>query len=233
MPFSIDQVVPWGRSFQEYQRMFALCEEDFQKPILGCGDGPAAFNKEAGQRGYQVLSCDPIYQFSAPEITRRIEETAIKVLDGVRNNQDDFVWDAERSLVASPEELYELRMSAMRQFLNDYSSSHNLRYIAAAVPHLPFRDRQFGLVLSSHFLFLYSQHLGFEFHRRALRELLRVADEVRIFPLLQIGGAPSPWVEPLCAELRAEGFVTQRVKVLYEFQKGGDKMLVLRHSIER
>jgi hypothetical protein len=39
--FTLDQVVPWGRSFDEYQRMFALTGADLGL-ILGCGDGPAA-----------------------------------------------------------------------------------------------------------------------------------------------------------------------------------------------
>lgn len=230
MPFSIDTVVPWGRSFQEYERMFALNNTDLQKLILGCGDGPAAFNSEAAKRGLEVLSCDPIYQFPAVEIARRIDATAIKVLQGVRDNLDDFVWENKRSLVDSPEALYQTRMQSMRAFLDDYALPDNTRYVAAAVPHLPFRDRQFGLALSSHFLFLYSQHLGFDFHRQAVRELLRVADEVRIFPLLQIGGTSSPWVEPLIEELAHNNFRARRVKVGYEFQKGGDEMLVLGHK---
>ena len=64
-----------------------------------------------------------------------------------------------------------------------------------------------------------------EFHRRAIREMLRVAGEVRIFPLLQIGGAPSPLVEPIVQELRRDGYGAERIKVLYEFQRGGNNML--------
>lgn len=46
MPFVLDQVVPWGRSFDEYVRMFALTDADLNRSILGCADGPAAFNAE-------------------------------------------------------------------------------------------------------------------------------------------------------------------------------------------
>ncbi len=42
----LENVVPWGRSLAEYQAMFALSEEELQKRILGCGDGPASFNAE-------------------------------------------------------------------------------------------------------------------------------------------------------------------------------------------
>ncbi len=35
--FTLDQVVPWGRSFEEYQRMFALTEATYDEVL----DGPA------------------------------------------------------------------------------------------------------------------------------------------------------------------------------------------------
>ena len=45
--FTLDQVVPWGRSFDEYRAMFAMTDMDLTGRILGCGDGPASFNREA------------------------------------------------------------------------------------------------------------------------------------------------------------------------------------------
>jgi hypothetical protein len=71
--FTLDQVVPWGRSFGEYRRMFALTEKDLTIRIVGCGDGPASFNAEAARRGTRVVSCDPIYRFEKSEIQKRIE----------------------------------------------------------------------------------------------------------------------------------------------------------------
>jgi len=57
--FSLDQVVPWGRSFEEYVAMFSLTEEDLAGRILGCGDGPASFNCELTRRGGMIVSLDP------------------------------------------------------------------------------------------------------------------------------------------------------------------------------
>ena len=51
MPFTLDQIVPWGRSFDEYVKMFALTEADLEKRILGCGDGPASFNAVMRTKG--------------------------------------------------------------------------------------------------------------------------------------------------------------------------------------
>lgn len=55
--FTLEQVVPWGRSFDEYCHMFALSSDDLALRILGCGDGPASFNAGATRRGMAVTSC--------------------------------------------------------------------------------------------------------------------------------------------------------------------------------
>ena len=73
-------VVPWGRSFEEYQTMFELSDDDLNTRILGCGDGPASFNAEATERGYQIISCDPVYQFKAEEIRRRIDDVYPEIM---------------------------------------------------------------------------------------------------------------------------------------------------------
>ncbi|ENO8571916.1 SAM-dependent methyltransferase, partial [Vibrio parahaemolyticus] len=45
----LEDVVPWGRTLKEYELMFNILEEDKEKRILGCGDGPASFNAELTQ----------------------------------------------------------------------------------------------------------------------------------------------------------------------------------------
>lgn len=65
MAFELSGVVPWGRSYAEYVAMFALSDEDLNRRILGCGDGPAAFNAGLTGRGGSVVSVDPLYAFSA------------------------------------------------------------------------------------------------------------------------------------------------------------------------
>ena len=226
MPIQLHEVVPWGRTLAEYERMFALGEADLCRAILGCGDGPASFNAEWTARGGQVVSVDPIYAFAAADIERRVHETYPLIMDGVEQHPDDFVWRD----IASPAALGQLRLTAMRRFLDDYEAGRqDGRYLSAALPDLPFAAGQFDLALCSHLLFLYSEQLGFAFHRAALDELCRVAREVRIFPLLALGSRPSPHLEPLIAEWRGRGFRVETVRVNYEFQKGGHTMLRLRH----
>lgn len=220
--FTLDRVVPWGRSFEEYGAMFALTVDDLARRILGCGDGPASFNAEASRRGTAVISCDPIYGFRREDIASRIAATYDQVMAQILQNRSDFVWEA----IASPEELGRQRMEAMGIFLDDYPAGMAQgRYVEAALPSLPFADASFDLALCSHLLFLYSQQLDAAFHRASLLELVRVAREVRVFPLLSLGGEVSPHLEESAAALRAEGFTVAIERVPYEFQRGGDAML--------
>ncbi len=222
MSFTLEKVVPWGRSLDEYVAMFALDSNDLGKRILGCGDGPASFNAALTRRSGSVLSIDPIYQFSAAEIAGRIEQTYDIVMEQMRQNADEFSW----SHIGSIEALGQLRMGAMRDFLADYpQGKHAGRYIPGKLPKLPFNDGAFELALCSHFLFLYSGHYDLEFHLMSLRELCRVAREVRVFPVMELGSVKSRHVEAVASELAAEGYRVSLEKVDYEFQKGGNEML--------
>ena len=42
----LENIVPFGRSLDEYVHMFTLTESDFSRSILSVGDGPASFNAE-------------------------------------------------------------------------------------------------------------------------------------------------------------------------------------------
>jgi SAM-dependent methyltransferase len=224
MGFALDKVVPWGRSYDEYLAMFALTEADLTRHILGCGDGPAGFNAELTQRGGRIVSVDPIYVFDAPQINKRISETRETVMIQIRKNQKDYIWNA----IASVEELERVRMSAMDTFLADYENGKNKgRYIEGELPALPFGNGKFDLALSSHFLFLYSMHLSAEFHLQALQEMLRVAREVRVFPLLALDGTPSSHLSFVTESLSSQGYKIEIKPVLYEFQRGGNEMLAV------
>ena len=225
--FTLDQVVPWGRSFDEYRRMFALSSDDVRLRMLGCADGPASFNAEATAVGMSVTSCDPLYRFTPDEIARRIADTTEVIIEQTRRNQEEFVWTSIRSI----EELRSLRSSAMERFLADFEAGKSEgRYVDAELPTLPFEDDAFDLALCSHFLFLYSEQLSEDFHFAAIREMNRVADEVRIFPLLALGGAPSPRVEAVSQRLRDCGLVSAIELVPYEFQRGGNQMMRVKRS---
>lgn len=222
MTIVLDQVVPWGRSFDEYVAMFALDATDLQGRILGCGDGPAAFNAVATRRGVSVTSIDPLYRFNREAISGRIQQTRHTVIEQMRVRRNNYVWTS----ICSVEALERTRLAAMQAFLEDFEEgSASGRYVIGGLPKLPSADGEFDLALCSHFLFLYSEHHDEIFHLAALRELLRVAGEVRVFPLLTLAGGASPHLATVMHALRDDGHRVEVRRVDYEFQKGGNEML--------
>jgi hypothetical protein len=140
-----------------------------------------------------------------------------------------FVWRGIRS----PEMLGEIRMAAMNEFLADYDAGRRSgRYVAGALPHLPFGDDSFDLALCSHFLFLYSDEVSGDDHVRAVRELCRVSREVRVFPLLDTKGNPSRHVRRVIEELGGQGLQVRVEPVDYAFQVGGNQMLRITRSAD-
>ena len=230
MAVELNEIIPWGRSFDEYRRMFALSDADLAGRILGCGDGPASFNAEATAAGRATISCDPIYAFSAAEIQRRVHDCYEDVISQVRRAPDGFVWTEFRD----PDHLGQCRLAAMNRFLADFERGKaEGRYVVASLPVLPFADGQFDLALVSHLLFLYSQQLDLAFHQAAIAELMRVAREVRIFPLLTLGRERSPHIEPVRCQGLDRGWETEVRRVPYEFQRGGNELLRLAHPLRR
>ena len=224
MTFSLDQILPWGRGYDEYAAMFGLVPEDLQRRILGCADGSASFNAIANRRGGGVVSVDPLYALSAAQVKERIDEAFPIVMQETEANRDEFIWRQ----ITSVEELGKLRRAAMDEFLADYEvGTQEYRYVDGALPALPFMDQTFELALCSHFLFLYSEQLSLQFHLDSLKELCRVAEEVRIFPLHEQGARPSRHLRRVVDACQGSGLKPQIVEVDYEFQKGANRYLRL------
>lgn len=222
MPFALNDVVPWGRTFEEYRAMFSLSSNDLDRHILGCSDGPAGFNASMKQLGKKCISIDPLYGFPKNKIQNRIDESFDEVLGQVRKNKDEFVWNSIRTV----EELGNIRKKAMEQFIADYETGKTEgRYISGELPQLDFTDNQFDIALCSHFLFLYSRQFSLDFHINSIVELCRVAREVRIFPLLELGSTQSRHLDKTCKTLTDLGYQTTIKTVDYEFQKGGNQLL--------
>src|SRR6516165_10763457 len=118
MPFNYSEAVPWGRSFEEYCRMFGMSEQDLKLRIIGCGDGPASFNAEMFELGRRVISCDPLYQLTSTQIQERIDATYQIVMRKTVVNQHLFLW----TRINSPDELGKVRLAAMGKFLSDFEN---------------------------------------------------------------------------------------------------------------
>lgn len=221
---NLTAVVPWGRNLSEYQQMFNLTAAELSLTILGCGDGPASFNAEMTQRGHTVISIDPIYQFSTEQIRDRVAAAYGTIISQLEANHDRYHWTQFRN----PEDLGQVRTATMERFFADYEIGKTAgRYRPQSLPNLDFSNQSFDLALCSHFLLLYSDHLSLDFHITAIQELLRVAREIRIFPLLTLTGERSPYLNPILEYVTNQGFVPRLETVTYEFQKGGNQMLAI------
>jgi SAM-dependent methyltransferase len=224
MPIKYENIMPWGRSYIEYIRMLNLTDKDLCRKILACGDGPASFNARMKKIGYKVTSLDPIYQFTKEQIDNRIQEVYDDVINQTKNNKEKFIWNSIHSI----EELGSIRMSAMKEFIDDYNSGKTEgRYISGELPVLPFENKSFDLILCAHFLFFYSDNLSLDFHINSVREMCRIGKEIRIFPIVDLNGNSSPYLKPAKDFMTSIGWSVEEVKVSYEFQKNGNTMLKL------
>ena len=222
MAVKLDTVVPFGRSFDEYVKMFDLTAADLQQPILSVADGPASFNAEATKLGHRVKSVDPLYCFNAAQIKQRFDAVVDDIINQVQNSLDDWVWSYHHS----PNELRKNRETAVELFCQDFEQGKITdRYDVGELPQLSYSNAAYSLGLCSHFLFLYSQQLDQTFHLNSICEMLRICQEVRIFPLLNLNLQISPHLEYVTTALTSMGYQCDIKPVVYEFQRNGNKML--------
>lgn len=163
-----------------------------------------------------------MYGPSAGALAAPLADAVERTVAQLREKRDLFVWD----YYGDPETRGRFQRAAAERFLADYAA-HPGRYVVGALPELPLADDTADLALVGNLLFLYDDRLDGAFHEAALRELARVAAEVRVFPLASLDGERSGLVAPVVGALRAEGFAAGTRSVPYEFQPGATEMLVL------
>ncbi len=222
--FELPGIVPWGRTAKEYEQFFRLDDLAPGARILDCGGGPSSFASEYAARGYWTVSADPLFTHSADSIERSFEQTVTPMMTGLEQARHRFVW----IYYETPEAVLELRRAAVTRVLGDMRKTRRAtRYVAAKLPGLPFADDSFDIALCSHLLFLYSQDLSEQFHLDSFRELLRVAKEVQVFPLLDMQGNPSAHVNAVVEALQA-AFCVESIAIDFQFQRGADRVLRVR-----
>lgn len=186
MPFIMKNVVPWGRRFDDYQKMFSLSDTELEGHIASFADGVASFNAECGMKGGHVTSFDPLYRFPSSRLGQVLEESKRRLVEKTLRERHT----GDRSIVERDiDELERRHTAAVEIFMDDFEKGKKQgRYIDYELPYrIPFPDNSFDLGLSSHFL-LSCTGQGINFHCQALEEILRTCHEVRIFPLIDIHG---------------------------------------------
>ena len=192
--FTLDQVVPWGRSFAEYQQLFALTPADLERrdPRLRRRTGGLQRRGHAARRAAssRAIRCMP----SAASTSRRGSPRPATP----SSSRPAATPTSSSGGTASPRSTSWARSGCGRCASSSTTTTPARRRAATstpACPSLPFADGSFDLALCSHLLFLYSAQFDEAFHRASIREMCRVAAEVRIFPLLALDGSRSPFVE--------------------------------------
>lgn len=216
-----------GRTYWEYMDMFALDERELLNgPVLDCPAGPSSFTAEAGARGHRVTACDMLYNLPA----RELEAMGNRDMDIIRPQMEEsahlFHWDYYGDQTGHMRN----RAAALARFIADYEAgAKNGRYVYAELPRLPFADRSFALVLSSHFLFVYGDRLPPSFHAQSLKEMARVSyGETRVYPLIGHDARPYPDMDVVLKLLELNGVRAETRPTPFEFLKGAKKMLVLK-----
>ena len=79
-------------------------------------------------------------------------------------------------------------------------------------------------ILSSGFLFIYDDRLSYDFHKNSIQEMLRVSEEIRIFPLVGLNGKRSLFVDKIIEDLAGSADM-EISKIPYEFMKGANEIM--------
>jgi hypothetical protein len=206
--------------------MFMLTDDDLLAgPILDCPAGASPFGAQVRARGGAVISVDPALRLPARELVARARSDVARVMDWQRANASGFNW----TYLDSPDVVRRRWTTALDDFATDVADPDG-NYVAAALPALPFADRQFAMAVSGFLLFSYAELLSFDDHLAALLELGRVTGgEVRVFPLHDTAGVPYAQLPELRDRLSRCGVATslRSTGCSYSVSVGGDQMLAL------
>lgn len=218
----LERIIFIGRTFEEYLDMFSLSEEELQgKKILDCPAGACSFTAVGNKSGLDVTACDIAYFHSDEDLKNKGLQDIENAMEHMEKVKINYKWDYFNDI----EGLRKHRLNALHNCSNDMKKSSE-RYIPITLPSLPFKNEEFDILLSAHFLFMYADRLDFQFHIETLNELLRVTkEEIRIFPLVYLEGKRYVHLDKIISYLTDNGCTSEEVKVPYEFQINANSML--------
>ncbi|MGG5255136.1 SAM-dependent methyltransferase [Neobacillus sp. SM06] len=223
----LERIIFIGRTFEEYLDMFSLSIEALRgKKILDCPAGACSFTAVGNKSDLNVTACDIAYDYSGEDLKKKGLRDLEHAMENMEIAKSNYKWDYFKDI----EGLKKHRLSALIACTDDMDK-FGINYISAALPSLPFKDEQFDLLLSAHFLFMYANRLDYQFHIKTVKEFLRVTkEEIRIFPLVDLEGKRYEHLDQLLATLVDLGCSIEEAKVAYEFQTKANTMLKIRKN---
>ena len=217
------EAVLWGHHIDDYRRMFALSDVDVTSRLLEYGCGATAVNAQFHALHHSITSCDPLFSLPKDEL----EVVVSTLFHEAEQHIQDAVSQYDYRDYGSLDALIEARRKGVAECLADYQQGQKeKRYLPAELDAtLPFENFTFDLALSSYFLFSSMGSADADFHLQCIRELARVAKEVRIFPLISVDGLLSPEIGPVLLGLQQGNFGVEIRDVDYQLQSGAHAML--------
>ncbi|NCT57020.1 MAG: class I SAM-dependent methyltransferase [Legionella sp.] len=214
--------VLWGHHVSEYQEMFDVSDAALEANLLEYGCGASAVNAELHQAGTTVVSIDPLFALSKPELVQHVNQDFDERVQQVLADQAQFNVESYGGMEA----FLATRRAGMEIFFADYNAGiEEGRYKALVSGALPFENFSFDLALSSHYLFANAADDAIAYHVKTIQDLARVAKEVRIFPLIERAGTPSELLGPVLLGLQQANFGTEVREVRCALYPEGNAML--------
>lgn len=222
--FTLRHVAFFGRTLAEYLQMFSLDMAQLcGRTILDVASGPGSFVAEAATHGLDVTGCDPLYSGDPEAITAQGKADIDACREQISRNPSVLVY-------GDIEAFYRDKYAALERFAEDFRKRrHDGRYVAGALPSLPFEDRSFDIVLTANFLMVYApledggmhagEDFGLEFHVRSVEELARVTKAELRIPGMHTWRQPPerhPYCQPMMDRLQELGFAVELVQSQYD-----------------
>lgn len=215
--------VLWGHHFGEYQDMFDLPKTIEHKKILEFACGPTSVNQELVQANNQVISLDPWFEQDKQKMQARFAENFENQIKNIQVHSERF----DLIKYGRLEQLKEQRQKGFAQFLNDYDAGwEQKRYQHIHMNKtFPFENASFDFALCANYLFTDLIHQDVDFHVHWIKEMARVAHDVRIYPLTNYKAKPSMILGPVLLALQQLGFQVSVQEVAFRFVPESKAML--------
>lgn len=220
----LKKFILWGHRLTDYQEMFNLSDEALkEKHIVEFGAGATSFNTEMAKLGHKVISIDPMYEHPLAEIKKMVLEVFDETVCKIKQHPEKYNLKGADELAV----LLSKRKEGMQLFFDDFETGRKQgRYLS---PNEFYAQNQnayvFDLALITHHLFVNYEDKEIDKHVELILQMIRLAGEVNIFPLIDKYGKNSVLLGPVMLALQQQNLGLEVCQVGSQLQKSGNAML--------
>lgn len=216
------EVIPgWIYGLNEYEQIFDLKPEDYEKTILDFPGSISSFNADAHLKGAHITSSDAIYRLNIEEMRDYANNLFEMNAAYLKKHANKILKEGDQAL----DSIFAMWERNKLHFLQDYAAGKRQgRYESVLMPELPYVNHQFQLALCSDYVFCRHAQNSCR-PEQVVFELCRVSEELRIFPLLTEKGEISEWLGPVMLELQNNNYGIEIREVSFKNLIGANAML--------